>query len=41
MVSDVRMSDIVVNKNMCPAGIWIGSQLQIVKTRELRDVYNN
>ena len=24
---------------MCPSGIWIGSQLQIVKARELKDIY--
>lgn len=35
------MSDIIVTKKMCPSGIWIGSQLQIIKTRELRDVYTN
>ena len=40
-VSDVKMSDIVVKKNMCSSGIWIGSQLQIIKIRELKDVYND
>ncbi len=34
------MSNIVVKKNMCPSGIWIGSQLQVIKIRDLRDVYN-
>jgi hypothetical protein len=40
-VSDVKMSNIVVKKYMCPSGIWIGSQLQIVKIRDLKDVYTN
>lgn len=40
-VSDVKMSDIIVRKSMCSSGIWIGSQLQIIKIRELRDVYND
>lgn len=38
-MSDVKMSNIVVKKTMCSSGIWIGSQLQIIKIRDLRDVY--
>lgn len=33
------MADIVVRKSMCKEGIWIGSQLQIIKQRNLVDVY--
>jgi hypothetical protein len=35
------MSNIFVRKYMCPSSIWIGSQLQIVKIRDLKDVYND
>lgn len=38
-VSDVKMDDIRVRDSMCESGIWIGSQLQIIKQRDLRDVY--
>lgn len=34
------MMDVQVKKYMCPSGIWIGSQLQIIKLRELKDVYS-
>jgi hypothetical protein len=33
------MKDIIVNKYMCEEGIWIGSQLQIIKLRNITDVY--
>jgi hypothetical protein len=33
------MKDIIVNKHMCEEGIWIGSQLQIIKLRNITDVY--
>ena len=26
---------------MCPSATWIGSQLQIIKIRNLKDVYND
>lgn len=38
-ISDVKMDDIKVRSSMCESGIWIGSQLQIIKQRNLRDVY--
>jgi len=33
------MKDIVVNKNTCDEGVWIGSQLQIIKLRKICDAY--
>lgn len=38
-ISDVKMSDIRVRKSMIESAIWIGSHLQIIKERDLRDVY--
>ena len=34
------MSDIVTKKFMAKAAIWIGSQLQIIKQRNIVDVNN-
>lgn len=39
-MSDVQMSDILVKKYMNKEAIWIGSQLQIIKQRNLQDVYS-
>lgn len=40
-ISDVKMGNIVVREKMCPSGVWIGSQLQIIKQRNLVDVYSD
>lgn len=40
-ISDVKMANILVKENMSPSGIWIGSQLQIIKQRNLNDVYSD
>ena len=40
-ISDVKMANILVKDNMSPSGIWIGSQLQIIKQRNLNDVYSD
>ena len=37
-VSDVKMSDILIEKDMPSVSVWIGSQLQIIKQRNLVDV---
>lgn len=34
------MADVIIKKYMCPSGIWIGSQLQTVKVREIKDIYS-
>lgn len=34
------MSDIIIKKYMTKEAFWIGSQLQIIKQRNLVDVYN-
>lgn len=33
------MADIIVKRGMCPSAIWIGSQLQMIKQRNITDVY--
>lgn len=38
-VRDVEMADIVVNEGMLPEGRWIGSQLQLIKQRNICDIY--
>ncbi len=38
-VRDVKMVDIHVHENMAQEGIWIGSQLQIIKLRNIVDTY--
>ena len=35
------MGNIHITRNMCASGIWIGSQLQIIKQRNLTDVYTD
>lgn len=38
-VRDVEMADVVVREGMLREGRWIGSQLQLVKQRNISDIY--
>ena len=38
-VKDVKMSNIKVESYMIQEGIWIGSQLQMIKLRNIVDAY--
>lgn len=40
-MSDVAMSDILTDPRLPSATVWIGSQLQIIKQRNLIDVNNH
>lgn len=41
-VRDVRLSNINMNiDNLGPDSLWVGSQLQFIKDRDVRDVYSN
>jgi hypothetical protein len=37
-VRDVRLSDVQVETRLHPDSRWIGSQLQVIKDRDVRDV---
>lgn len=39
-VRDVKMADVAVDEYMTEEGVWIGSQLQVIKLRSLVDAYN-
>lgn len=38
-VKDVEMADMIVNEGMLPECRWIGSQLQLIKQRNICDIY--
>ena len=39
MIKDVRLTDVnIVIDNLGPDGRWVGSQLQVIKDRDVRDI---